>query len=86
MSPAKTTVKSTARSERAKAIMAALPRDPVTGRMLKREAPTAAAAAAAAPAAPAPAVPIVPAGGPASAPPFEQAPRGLRAFRRQRSG
>jgi len=75
----KTTVKSAARSARAKALMAALPRDPLTGRIGKR-----AAAADAPPAGPVP--PTLPAGGPASVPPFVQAPRGSRHFLRPRSG
>lgn len=70
------TVKSKARVERARALIAALPRDPLTGRILPRSA------APVSPPAP-PETPPPPAGGPAGAPPFGQAPRGLRRFRRR---
>ncbi len=80
MAAPKSTVKSSARSERAKATMAALPRDPTTGRIQKR-----AAAAGDPPAG----VKAAPEGGTgvsaAAANPFGQG-RGLRRFRRQTSG
>jgi hypothetical protein len=71
--PAATKVKSQARSDRAKAIYASLPRDPATGRLMKRIAP----------ADPPPAQP--PAGGPAPEAPFVRG-RGLHRWRRPRSG
>lgn len=76
MATAKTTVKSSARSERAKALMASLPRD-AHGRIQKRTTTTPPAGTV---------PPTLPAGGPASAPPFVQAPRGIRHFIRPRSG
>ena len=79
MPPPKSTVKSAARSARAKALMAALPRDPLTGRVGKRPAPADALPAGTVP-------PTPPAGGPASGLPFVQAPRGSRHFLRPRSG
>lgn len=77
MPAAHSTVKSTARADRARALIATLPRDE-RGRILKRPA------AEAIP--PASAAQSLPAGGTAPAPPFLQAPRGLARFRRQRSG
>lgn len=70
-----TKVKSQARSDQAKAIFGSLPRDPVTGRMMKRGTTSDAGQAS----------PPPPAGGPASAPPFAPG-RGLRRWRRPRSG
>jgi hypothetical protein len=72
------TVKSQARSDNAKKLLAGLPRDPVTGRLMKR---TGAGGDPPDPARPAP----PPAGGPASAPPFVPG-RGLRRWRRHGSG
>jgi hypothetical protein len=71
-----TKVKSQARSDQAKAILASLPRDPATGRIMKRGA---------APAAGGQVSPPPPAGGPASRPPFAPG-RGLRRWSRPRSG
>ena len=70
-----TTVKSQARSDNAKKILAGLPRDPVTGRIMKR------GVAAGDPPNPAP----PPAGGPDAAPPFVPG-RGLRRWKRLISG
>ena len=76
MATPKSTVKSTARQEAAKTIIAGLPRDPLTGRLQKRPGSSPA---------PAPIVPPVPppAGGPAGPDPFVQSPRGLRRFTRR---
>lgn len=79
MPAAKTTVKSSARSERAKALIASLPRD-ASGRIQKRPG----LGASAPPTGTVP--PTLPAGGPVSTPPFVQAPRGTRHFMRPRSG
>lgn len=79
MAAPKSTVKSAARVARAKAIIAGLPRDPVTGRMMKRSAVTGGAP----PAEPSPTP--EPAGGPAETAPFGQAGRGLRHFLRRRT-
>lgn len=68
MTAPKTTVKSTARSERARALYAALPKDPVTHRIMKRGAVPGAA--------PTP----EPAGGPAPEAPFAPG-RGIRRYR-----
>lgn len=67
----KSTVKSTARSERSRAIYASLPKD-AKGRLMKRQK----AAGDPAPS------PTPPAGGPASADPFVER-RGLRRFLRR---
>ena len=75
MTKATSSVKSQARSDNAKKILAGLPRDPVTGRIMKRTA------AAGDPPNPAP----PPAGGPATAPPFAPG-RGLRRWSRRGSG
>lgn len=72
---ATTTVTSQERSARAKKILADLPRDPVTGRLMKRDAAPAAGGSP----------PPAPAGGPDPAPPFVPG-RGLRRWRRPRSG
>jgi hypothetical protein len=67
----KSSTKSTARSDRARAIYASLPKDPVTHRLMKRGASPGAAG---------PTTPPEPAGGPAPDAPFARG-RGLRRYR-----
>jgi hypothetical protein len=83
MAAPKSTVKSAARADRARALIADLPRDPVSGRIQKRAASGANPPAGGPPAGSPP--DLQPAGGPAAALPFGQAGRGLRRFRRRRS-
>jgi hypothetical protein len=70
--PKGSTVKSQARSEQARALYAALPKDPATGRLLKRAATDG------------PPAPPSSAGGPADPVPFAPG-RGLRRFRHRSS-
>jgi hypothetical protein len=72
MTAPKSSTKSTARSERARAIYASLPKDPVTHRIMKRGAVPGAAG---------PTTPPEPAGGPAPDAPFVRG-RGTRRYLR----
>lgn len=71
--PPKSTAKSTARSERARAIYESLPKDPVTHRLMKRDATPGLAGRL---------TPPEPAGGPAPDAPFARG-RGLRRWLRR---
>lgn len=81
MTKPSTTIKSSERSARAKAIYDSLPKDPVTGKLLKRgTVPGASVATPPADDAPAPS----PAGGPAAGAPFGRR-RGLQRWKPRRS-